>query len=89
MVENGFGQFSLVLLHLEDLLFDRVFRNDFACKDMACLADAIGAVDGLCFRGGIPPWIKQEDVIGGREIEADADRLEADKKGGDIWICLE
>ena len=89
MVKNGIGQFSFVLLHLQDFLFNRVFRNDFAGKDMACLADAVGAVDGLRFRGGIPPWIEQEDVIRRREIEADAACLEADQKCGDVRICLE
>ena len=89
MIENRIGEFPFVLLHLQDFFFNRVLRNDFACKDMACLADAVGAVDGLCFRGGIPPWIKQEDVIGGREIQAYTARLETDEKRDDIWICLE
>ena len=89
MIENGFGQFSFVLLHLQDLLFNRVLRNDFACKDMARLPDAVGAVDGLRLRGGIPPWIQQEDVVRRREIQADAARLEADEKCGDVRICLE
>ena len=89
MIKNGIGQFSFVLLHLQDLLFNRVLRNDFACKDMACLADAVGAVDGLRLRGGIPPWIQQEDVVGSREIEADTARLQADEKRGNVRICLE
>ena len=89
MIKNGSGQFSFVLLHLQNFLFNCVFRNDFACKDMARLADAVGAVDGLRFRGGIPPWIKQEDVVGRREIEADTARLEADEECSNVWICLE
>ena len=56
---------------------------------MARLADAVGAVDGLRLRGGIPSWIQQEDVVRRREIEADTACLQADEKRGDVRICLE
>ena len=88
MIKNGIGQFSFVLLHLQDFFFYGIFRNDFACKDMTRLADTVGAVDGLRLRGGIPPWIQQEDVVRRREIEADTARLEADEKSGNVRICL-
>jgi hypothetical protein len=53
--ERQTGQLPLLGLHLEDLVFDRVFddqADDFA---RASLAEAVYAVDGLVFDSGGPP----------------------------------
>jgi hypothetical protein len=43
---------------------------------MARLADAVGAVDGLRFDGGIPPRIEQIDILGGVQVQAQAAGLQ-------------
>jgi hypothetical protein len=44
------------------------------------LTDAVGAIDSLGFYGGIPPRIEDEDVVGGRQVQTDAARLQADEE---------
>ena len=58
---------------------------------MTCagLADAVGAVDGLVFDGGIPPRIEEDDVAGGGEIQAEAAGLQRDEEDGGAFALLE
>ena len=65
---NAARQFCLVFQHGIDLLFDGPLRNEFMNHDIFVLTDAEGAVRGLIFHGGVPPPIKVNHVIGGREI---------------------
>jgi hypothetical protein len=49
------GQFPLLGLHLQDLVFDRVLDDQTDNLAGACLAQTMDAVDGLVFDGGSPP----------------------------------
>ncbi len=48
------------------------------------LADAVGAVGGLVFGGGVPPGVVVDDGVGGGEIEPGAAGLERDEEDGDF-----
>src|SRR2546423_15499184 len=69
---DGVGEGAFVVLEEEDLFFDRVARDKAIREDAAGLTDAVGAIDGLRFGGGVPPWIEQEYILGGGEIETEA-----------------
>ncbi len=58
-------------------------------RHRALLADAIGAIRGLILHGGIPPAVEVEDVVGRREIEARAARLEGENEERRPAIRLE
>src|SRR5207253_1156652 len=64
----------------DDLLFDRVARDQPVDVHGSGLADAVGAVDRLVLGGGIPPGVEQEAVVGLGEVEAEATGLEADEE---------
>jgi hypothetical protein len=53
------------------------------------LAEAVGAVGGLVFDGGVPPRVVVDHRVGGGEVEADAAGLEADEEDrhGPSWNC--
>ena len=53
------------------------------------LADAVGAVDGLGFDGGVPPGIEEVDVIGGGEIQSKSAGFERDEEERTLGIGLE
>ena len=55
------------------------------------------AVNGLVFHGGIPPWIVEDDVAGGGEVQAEAAGAQGNQKHcgafaglevGDKWAAL-
>ena len=79
----------LVCCSCEDLFLDRVAWRSGGRRRRAGLADAVGAVDGLGFDGGVPPGIEQEDVLGGGEVQAEAAGLEADRKSLQVGVVLE
>ena len=49
------GQIALVAMKFHDLLLDGVLGDQPVDGDGALLADAVGAVGGLVFHGGVPP----------------------------------
>lgn len=49
------GGFGPVPLELVDALFDGVLVEEFVDKDRHALAEAVGAVGGLGFGGGVLP----------------------------------
>ena len=59
----------LLVLKGHDLLFDGAFGEHTIGHDGLRLADAVGTVDGLVLDGGIPPWIIQDDIRRGGEVE--------------------
>jgi hypothetical protein len=67
---------ALALLEFEDAVLDGVLGDEAVDEHGAVLADAVGAVGGLIFDGGVPPGVEQEDVVGGGEVEAGAAGLE-------------
>jgi hypothetical protein len=64
----------------EDALFDGVGGDEAVDGDGAVLADAVCAVGGLLFDGGVPPGVEEDDVVGGGEVEAEAAGLEGDEE---------
>ena len=80
LAEDRVGERALRRLQLEDLLLDRVPRDEPRRDHAPRLADAVRAVDRLRLDRRIPPRIEQEDVVGRGEVEAMAARLEADQE---------
>jgi hypothetical protein len=80
---------ALLLLQVPDLLLDRAGGDEAVGVDRAGLADAVGAVDGLGFDGGIPPRIVQHDVAGGGEVEAGAGGAEGEEEHGGACLVVE
>src|SRR5215210_874443 len=88
-LDDGVGEGSLAGLELEDLFFDGVAGDEAVGEDGAGLADAVGAVDGLGFDGGVPPRVEEVDVVGGGEVEAEAAGFQADEEEAASGIGLE
>jgi hypothetical protein len=88
-VDDGVGEVAFGFLELEDFFLDGVAGDEAVGEDLAGLADAVGAVDGLGFDSGIPPGVEQEDVIGGGEVKAEAAGFEADEEEFAVGVVLE
>jgi hypothetical protein len=92
LTEDGVREFAFRVLEFEDLFFNRVAGDEAVGEDIAGLADAVGAVDGLSLNGGVPPGIEEEDISGGGQIEAKAAGTEADEEelaGGVVLEALD
>ena len=63
--EEGVGELGLLLLELVDALFDGALADELVDEDRVLLADAVGAVGGLGFGGGVPPGVVVDDGVGG------------------------
>ena len=57
------------MLELEDFFFDGIACNEAVGEDLTGLADTVSTVNGLCFDGGVPPWVEEEDVFRGGKVE--------------------
>ena len=58
LIERGLDQSALLLLKGEDALLHGATHGESIGGDDTLLADAVGAVDGLGFDGGVPPRIE-------------------------------
>lgn len=67
---EGFGEVFFGGLEVDDFLFDGIAGEEAEDGDGFGLADAVGAVGGLGFGGGVPPWVEMDDDVGGGEVEA-------------------
>ena len=88
--DDGVGEVAFGLLELQDFFLDGAFGDEAVGEDVADLADAVGAVDGLGFDGGVPPGVEEEDVVGAGEVEAEAAGFEGDEEesvSGSFWNC--
>ena len=63
--------FALALLKLENLLLHRVARDELVAGDDARLPDAVRAVGGLIFDGGIPPRVEVNHGVRAGEVHFD------------------
>src|SRR2546423_2114424 len=63
--EDAGDERALVSVHRNDLLLDRVPRDQAVDRDRLGLADAMGAIARLVLDGRVPPGIEMEDVVGG------------------------
>ena len=71
-----------MFLELEDAVLDGAAADELVDEDGLGLADAVGAVGGLVFRGGIPPRVVVDDGVRSGEIEAGAAGFEGDEEDG-------
>src|SRR6266487_2676634 len=85
-IGDGLG---FALLQFPNLFLDGAGGDEAVGVDRAGLADAMGAVDGLRFDGGVPPRIVEDDVAGGGEVEAGAGGAQAEEEHSGVGIFLE
>jgi hypothetical protein len=69
-------QNALFLLKLYDLIFNCVFTYHAIGKNILGLSDTVGTVDGLLLDGRVPPWIHDINIVGCRQVQANASGLE-------------
>jgi len=84
--EEGVGEERFLLLELVDAVFDGALTDELVDEDGFVLADAVGAVGGLVFGGGVPPGVVVDDGVGSGEVEAGAAGFEGDEEDGDGGI---
>ena len=87
--DDGVGEVAFGLLELQDFFLDGIAGDEAVGEDVADLADAVGAVDGLGFDGGVPPGVEEEDVVGAGEVEAQAAGFERDEEEARGGVVLE
>jgi len=63
-------------VQVDDLLLDRVLRDETVDGDRQTLADAMCAIRRLVLNGRIPPGIEQDDVVRRGEVQSRAIGLE-------------
>ena len=63
--EQRLDEGGLVFLEVEDAVLDGAAADEFVDEDRLGLADAVGAVGGLVFGGGVPPRVVVDDGVGG------------------------
>jgi len=68
LVNDGGGEGGFLALEGADFFFDGVAGDEAVGDDLAFLADAVGAVDGLSFDGRVPPRVEKDDIAGGGKI---------------------
>ena len=71
---------AFAFLHFLEALFDGAFADEFVDEDGFVLADAVGAVGGLVFGGGVPPRVVVNDGVGVGEGESGASGFEGDEE---------
>lgn len=81
--EEVVGEFGFFLLEAVDAFFDGVEAEEFVDEDGFVLADAVGAVGGLGFGGGVPPGVVVDYGVCGGEVEAGAAGFEGDEEDGE------
>ena len=70
--EDVLGQRALAPLQLSDFLLDALLHQQPVGNDVAGLANAVGAVDGLVFNRRIPPRIIKDNVTRGGEVQPES-----------------
>src|SRR5680860_352791 len=78
--EHGLREAALVLKQLPDPVLDGALGDEPVDLDCPHLADPVGAVGGLVLDSGVPPAVEVDDVVGTREVEAGAARLEREQE---------
>lgn len=65
---------------MDDFFLDGIAGQEAEDRDGFGLADAVGAVGGLGFGGGVPPWVEVDHDIRGGQVEAVAAGFEGDEE---------
>ena len=73
-------------MELLDSFFHGIGADQFVHEDGFGLADAVSAVGGLGFGGGVPPGIIVDDGVRRGEIETGAAGFEGNEEEGDLAI---
>jgi hypothetical protein len=68
--QQTFDQSGLCFLQVEDSLFNGGLADKLVNENGLGLANTMCAVAGLCFSGGIPPWIVVNDGVSGGKCQA-------------------
>src|SRR5688572_33376847 len=69
------GEFQLLLLKCKDFLLYCISCDELVSEYFSLLANAMCAVNGLGFNGGIPPRIQDENIIGFCKIRSEERRV--------------
>jgi len=88
-LDDGGGEGGFVALEGADFFFDGVFGEEAVSDDGFRLTDAVRAVDGLSFGGGVPPRVEEDRVAGGGEVKAEAGGFEREEEDGFGFVGLE
>ena len=79
-LEQRICQLALSTVQLDDALFNRARRDQSIHGYRSLLANSMRAIRCLLFSRRIPPGIQMDDVIGSREVQAEAARFQADEE---------
>lgn len=71
LLDDDRVEFELDGLSLNDLLLNRVSRDEPVNIDLLLLADSVRPVHGLQVYLRIPVAVKQDDVVGGHQIDSE------------------
>ena len=77
---GGLNDGLFAALHGEDFFLYGSLGNEFDAVDGAFLSDAVGAIGGLVFDGGVPPGVVVYNHVCAGEIQAGATSFETDQK---------
>ena len=83
------GELALGFEQLVDALLEGARRNESVDQHVLRLADAERAVRGLILGGRIPPEVVMDHDVRGRQVEADAARLEREDHHAAVGVVLE
>ena len=84
--EKGVSEVGFLLLELVNTVFDGAVADELVDEYGLVLSDAIGAVSGLVFGGGVPPGVEMNHGIGGGEVESGTAGLQGDEEDGDVFV---
>ena len=62
-VEHAWGT------HLQDALLDAVRNTELVDVDGPLLAETMSTVKGLILQCWVPPWVDEDDIVAGRQVE--------------------
>src|SRR5450432_1626756 len=82
VAEGSVDEPALLRLQGQDTLLDGIGRHEAVDRHRSLLSDPVRAVGGLVLDGRVPPQIAEEHMVGGREVQAAAARLERHEHDG-------
>lgn len=73
-IKRTLNQLLLLLLQLQNLLFNRILNDQSIDRHFAFLSNSERSIDCLVFNSLVPPWIDHKNCICWSEIEAHSSR---------------
>ena len=77
---------TLLLLKLQNPLFDRILRYEFHDTHLLLLSDTVGAVRSLVLYGRVPPRVEMDHGIRTCEIEACSTGMQGYQKNRNVAL---